>query len=264
MVFKGSPTALNFENVAARAFELTAVVTDSASNAVRRTGPGGVAWDVDVDPATAAVPNMYNGKIVDWRATHGTMDALSTGFAPPVVTSALIADASAAAFATQGGQRFVVRGQNFGPAFYARSSADGTGVESVPVTPIVRYGPVTGTENRAVDCAFVEGHTAIACNSVPGVGAGLKFVVSADGQSSEVFTSSLAYSPPTIWRVSQLVLATQGGDEVTLFGDNFGPIGTAPSSPSTTTTSRWPCCLTASRRTGAWRARSPWTLPTAG
>ncbi|KAA0145622.1 hypothetical protein FNF29_08460 [Cafeteria roenbergensis] len=84
------------------------------------------------------------------------------------------------------------------------------------------------TENRAVDCAFVEGHTAIACNSVPGVGAGLKFVVSADGQSSEGFTSSLAYSPPTISRVSQLVLATQGGDEVTLFGDNFGPIGTAP------------------------------------
>ncbi|KAA0166270.1 hypothetical protein FNF31_01496 [Cafeteria roenbergensis] len=472
MVFKGSPTALNFENAAARAFELTAVVTDSASNAVRRpvqvrvldvnepprfvgtnafffnvlegskfgtlvgscaavdddaptsargqlrfsiaatdgtpsddsalfeisqagkltvkqesldwenqaeysfvvtvtdgdadsplsaSRPvlvivrdvndisvdsfaalpadvaGGVAWDVDVDPATTAVPNMYNGKIVDWRATHSTMDALSvtaggarlvisgtnlgktaariarekaasldpasypedaytryevtygpvrgtkyaatncsrfggqsapntaivcstsegagvnliwrvtvvyddlsdvlpfsrtssakTGFAPPVVTSALIADASAAAFATQGGQRFVVRGQNFGPAFYARSSADGTGVESVPVTPIVRYGPVTGTENRAVDCAFVEGHTAIACNSVPGVGAGLKFVVSADGQSSEVFTSSLAYSPPTISRVSQLVLATQGGDEVTLFGDNFGPIGTAP------------------------------------
>ncbi|KAA0147327.1 hypothetical protein FNF31_07613 [Cafeteria roenbergensis] len=472
MVFKGSPTALNFENVAARAFELTAVVTDSASNAVRRpvqvrvldvnepprfvgtsafffnvlegskfgtlvgscaavdddaptsargqlrfsiaatdgtpsddsalfeisqagkltvkqesldwenqaeysfvvtvtdgdadsplsaSRPvlvivrdvndisvdsfaalpadvaGGVAWDVDVDPATAAVPNMYNGKIVDWRVTHGTMDALSvtaggarlvisgtnlgktaariarekaasldpasypedaytqyevtygpvrgtkyaatncsrfggqsapntaivcstsegagvnhiwrvtvvyddlsdvlpfsrtssakTGFAPPVVTSALIADASAAAFATQGGQRFVVRGQNFGPAFYARSSADGTGVESVPVTPIVRYGPVTGTENRAVDCAFVEGHTAIACDSVPGVGAGLKFVVSADGQSSEAFTSSLAYSPPTISRVSQLVLATQGGDEVTLFGDNFGPIGTAP------------------------------------
>ncbi|KAA0150008.1 hypothetical protein FNF31_07094 [Cafeteria roenbergensis] len=472
MVFKGSPTALNFENVAARAFELTAVVTDSASNAVRRpvqvrvldvnepprfvgtsafffnvlegskfgtlvgscaavdddaptsargqlrfsiaatdgtpsddsalfeisqagkltvkqesldwenqaeysfvvtvtdgdadsplsaSRPvlvivrdvndisvdsfaalpadvaGGVAWDVDVDPATAAVPNMYNGEVVDWRATHSTMDALSvtaggarlvisgtnfgktaariarekaasldpasypedaftryevtygpvrgtkyaatncsrfggqsapntaivcstsegagvnhiwrvtvvyddlsdvlpfsrtssakTGFAPPVVTSALIADASAAAFATQGGQRFVVRGQNFGPAFYARSSADGTGVESVPVTPIVRYGPVTGTENRAVDCAFVEGHTAIACNSVPGVGAGLKFVVSADGQSSEVFTSSLAYSPPTISRVSQLVLATQGGDEVTLFGDNFGPIGTAP------------------------------------
>ncbi|KAA0150026.1 hypothetical protein FNF31_07112 [Cafeteria roenbergensis] len=444
MVFKGSPAALNFENVAARAFELTAVVTDSASNAVRRpvqvrvldvnepprfvgtsafffnvlegskfgtlvgscaavdddaptsargqlrfsiaatdgtpsddsalfeisqagkltvkqesldwenqaeysfvvtvtdgdadsplsaSRPvlvivrdvndisvdsfaalpadvaGGVAWDVDVDPATAAVPNMYNGKVVDWRATHSTMDALSvtaggarlvisgtnlgktaariarekaasldpasypedaytryevtygpvrgtkyaatncsrfggqsapntaivcstsegagvnhiwrvtvvyddlsdvlpfsrtssakTGFAPPVVTSALIADASAAAFATQGGQRFVVRGQNFGPAFYARSSADGTGVESVPVTPIVRYGPVTGTENRAVDCAFVEGHTAIACNSVPGVGAGLKFVVSADGQSSEVFTSSLAYSPPTISR----------------------------------------------------------------
>ncbi|CAE7769008.1 unnamed protein product, partial [Symbiodinium sp. KB8] len=192
-------------------------------------------------PNTAIVCSTSEGAGVNhiWRVTvvyddlsdvlpFSRTSSAKTGFAPPVVTSALIADASAAAFATQGGQRFVVRGQNFGPAFYARSSADGTGVESVPVTPIVRYGPVTGTENRAVDCAFVEGHTAIACNSVPGVGAGLKFVVSADGQSSEVFTSSLAYSPPTISRVSQLVLATQGGDEVTLFGDNFGPIGTAP------------------------------------
>ncbi|KAA0150122.1 hypothetical protein FNF28_07293 [Cafeteria roenbergensis] len=384
MVFKGSPAALNFENAAARAFELTAVVTDSASNAVRRpvqvrvldvnepprfvgtsafffnvlegskfgtlvgscaavdddaptsargqlrfsiaatdgtpsddsalfeisqagkltvkqesldwenqaeysfvvtvtdgdadsplsaSRPvlvivrdvndisvdsfaalpadvaGGVAWDVDVDPATTAVPNMYNGKIVDWRATHSTMDALSVtaGGARLVIsgtnlgkTAARIAREKAASLdpASYPEDAYTRYEVTYGPVRgtkYAATNCSRFGGQSapntaivVPVTPIVRYGPVTGTENRAVDCAFVEGHTAIACNSVPGVGAGLKFVVSADGQSSEVFTSSLAYSPPTISRVSQLVLATQGGDEVTLFGDNFGPIGTAP------------------------------------
>ncbi|KAA0172978.1 hypothetical protein FNF27_05469 [Cafeteria roenbergensis] len=349
MVFKGSPTALNFENVAARAFELTAVVTDSASNAVRRpvqvrvldvnepprfvgtsafffnvlegskfgtlvgscaavdddaptsargqlrfsiaatdgtpsddsalfeisqagkltvkqesldwenqaeysfvvtvtdgdadsplsaSRPvlvivrdvndisvdsfaalpadvaGGVAWDVDVDPATAAVPNMYNGEVVDWRATHSTMDALSDAYTRYEVT----------------------------------------------------YGPVRGTKYAATNCSRFGGqsapNTAIVCSTSEGAGVNhiwrvtvvyddlsdvLPFSRTSSAktgfappgrQSSEVFTQLARLFAPTISRVSQLVLATQGGDEVTLFGDNFGPIGTAPSSLSTTTTSR--------------------------
>jgi hypothetical protein len=164
---------------------------------------------------------QYEGQ----AAEHKQSSSTRTGYAPPLVTAAR--SLNVATFSTEGGQRFELTGVNFGPSTYLRPTVDGSGMESVPVNPIVRYGPETGMEYRATNCSFSRSHTGIQCDTVPGIGAHLKFVVTADGQSSNPFASALSYSPPVIERVSQNVLATQGGDFITLFGKNFGPIGTA-------------------------------------
>ncbi|KAA0145884.1 hypothetical protein FNF28_07775 [Cafeteria roenbergensis] len=91
--------------------------TSSSFGALPADVAGGVAWDVDVDLATAAVPNMYNGKVVDWRVTHGTMDALSV---------------------TAGGARLVISGTNLGKTA-ARIAREKAASLDPPATPRTRF-----------------------------------------------------------------------------------------------------------------------------
>jgi len=73
----------------------------------------------------------------------------------------------------------------------------------------------------------VDAHTTLACSTVEGIGANLVFTLEVGGQQSWTFASTVSYAPPSIEKVSQNILATEGSEEVVISGDNFGPIGTA-------------------------------------
>ena len=99
----------------------------------------------------------------------------------------------------------------------------------------VRYGSA-GRVYDAVNCVFATADSAVAveqsvsCTSVAGVGKNLTWEASVQGQRSEAFfvgggvESASKYVAPAISTVSVSVatLKTQGGEDVTITGTNFG------------------------------------------
>ena len=64
--------------------------------------------------------------------------------------------------------------------------------------------------------------------TVPGVGKDLAFTVFVDGSSSPASSVGLSFIPPAITKVEfePSTISTKGGDNVTITGTNFGPLGT--------------------------------------
>jgi hypothetical protein len=86
--------------------------------------------------------------------------------------------------ATNGGENVHIRGANFGVA--------GTVI-------VAEYGALISDERyTTIKCRVVEDHIRIACESVPGVGAGWHWRVSVSGQWGPFSNFTVSYSPPTI------------------------------------------------------------------
>jgi hypothetical protein len=115
--------------------------------------------------------------------------------------------------ATSGGEDVHIRGADFGVA--------GT-------TVVAEYGALTSNERYSTaKCRVVEDHTVIACESVPGVGAGWHWRVAVSGQWGPFSNFTISYSPPTISFLhgpGSSKANTEGGQVVLLEGQNFGPV----------------------------------------
>ena len=149
----------------------------------------------------------------------------SAPFAPaaPAVSYAapVVATVSAPATAdTRGGGSFNLTGSNFGPvgittlqAVYGRDLAG----LSQPVF-------------RSTSCVVTVAHTGATCVMAPGIGAAFSVALSVLNQASAPVFTTLAYSAPQLLSPflggsGLTTMSTQGGAQVILFGNFFGPAG---------------------------------------
>ena len=117
-------------------------------------------------------------------------------------------------FTTRGGSKIQLRGQNFAKA--------------EPSTLVnVSYGigtSATGMTLNAKDCSTVVSHKVIECTTVPGAGRDLHFQAVVAGLTSDVSSAAGSYKKPVVSSLSGVGIAmhTQGGDSITISGDEFG------------------------------------------
>jgi hypothetical protein len=143
-------------------------------------------------------PGVGAGLVWTVTTTAGSVSDASTAvvsYAPPSVTAV-----TTGSMATAGGDAFVLVGSNFGP---------------VAQTVSATYGPYT------TSCLVTIADTVITCTTVPGVGGGHNIVVSVGGQDSAE-TGPISYAAPAVSAISG-ALTSSGGDEILLYGTNFGP-----------------------------------------
>lgn len=180
---------------------------------------------------------------VSGQRSRSVLGAVSYG--APVV--AYYEGAGAEGGATAGQQQVVVVGKNFGPVgndnvgvvVYRHPSAaeEGQGGVGPTDTTNVSLSLIDGTTAmesldarrvvyQAVGCRVIVSHTRMSCTTVPGAGQGMQWVAFVDGQAS--VAPSTAYAPPQLLSISTDMSAegalTDGGQDVTLRGRNFGPV----------------------------------------
>jgi len=113
---------------------------------------------------------------------------------------------------TRGGEIVIIRGSNFGP------------VNGAPVRAF--YGPEEDEREFpdnavGISCVVTRAHEDIECQTVPGAGEELSWIVIVDEQISRDETTN--YGEPTILGLDTALFNVDGGQRVTITGDNFGP-----------------------------------------
>lgn len=149
-----------------------------------------------------------NSQGVDVVQVIAISDGLTTGYEPPVITAITVQNAIRQQLPMNGaGVQLLVDGRNFGPA-------------GTPVT--LKFGPVNDAgATFAASCTLLVDHTQASCDLVPGAGRDLAFVIVVAGSTSDVFTTDAAYVPPSVSSVGLGVLATAGGQVVSLTGQGL-------------------------------------------
>jgi hypothetical protein len=137
----------------------------------------------------------------------------------------------------------VLTGTNFGP--------DLVGASALPLTPAATYtGPQTpaylgqkytyGAVCRKDDVA--QAHTRMLCRLAPGVSFDLAWSVDVCGQASAPAATRTSYAAPVLSRISgpgASRASTEGGQNVLLNGDNFGPTCCDLTNPATIASVRY-------------------------
>jgi hypothetical protein len=145
---------------------------------------------------------------------------------------------SASAYAnltTYGGTPVVFLGDNYGPSLKKRQNM-GLGATTV----VVEYAKCTTSRTSYTGILYVAtqcevqsgyslGNTKIECQSVPGVGSGLCWRVSVDGDTSPFSVQTTSYARPIISAVpGSYSLPTSSGVTVYINGEYFGSNSNAP------------------------------------
>ena len=134
----------------------------------------------------------------------------TTSYAAPVILSATVESTGGTEIETQGSQRVILEGTNFG---------------EIAANPLrgATYGP-TGVELIAENCELVANNVRIVCNTIPGAGHGLVWIVNINGLRSQ--NPAMDYQGPIITSIQgpgSFNADTLGGQMVTIIGKNFGP-----------------------------------------
>jgi hypothetical protein len=148
----------------------------------------------------------------------------SVSYAPPTITG--LRGAGAAAVPTPGGVQIEVVGTQFGPPTPIDASS-GLPMAGA-ITPTAIYGRRGVANFSATDCIVTVAGTVMQCLLGPGTGAGLSWRVAVGGQLSPPSAQTTAYLPPVVFYFSgdgAHLGATPGAQNVTIFGTNFGPLG---------------------------------------
>lgn len=150
------------------------------------------------------------GESLQWTVTvDGQVSELSsTDYAPPVISA--LSGPGAVNASVYGNQEVVITGNYFGPR---------TDVYGVKFLQSVTYGP-TGVEYTAKDCA-VEDDSTILCKTTQGVGQNLRWLVTVEGQMSQLSQATTSYAKPELLSAEPLVGHTSGGALITLKGRNL-------------------------------------------
>lgn len=122
-----------------------------------------------------------------------------------------------------GGKTVVISGRNFGSTERFAQIATSVTYGKCKTFSAVETTKCIMREYTATNCRVVNTqHREIRCSTVPGTGAGQKWLVEIDGQYST--SPSTSYQPPVITMLTNAVgTNTHGGDLVTITGSNFGP-----------------------------------------
>ena len=110
----------------------------------------------------------------------------------------------------------VIVGSNFGP-------------NSTALT--VQYGDGASLQYYGTNCVRDGTQSMITCNGSPGVGQNLSWSVTVAGQHSGASTNTTSYPAPSLSSVTGVGASdadTQGGQQVTLTGVDFGPVIASP------------------------------------
>ena len=113
----------------------------------------------------------------------------------------------------------MLRGSNFGPSPLT-STIKRSPITGKPFLERVTYGR-NGLHYAAVSCKITQSSVELTCETSPGVGSTLKWVVAVEEQASDPFEWG-GYAKPTILSMVPLVGPTQGGVVVVLTGRGFG------------------------------------------
>ena len=133
----------------------------------------------------------------------------NTGYARPVLISYTGPGSDKAN--TEGGQEVVIEGRQFGPLGASRIDR-------------VQYGEGPTLVDVTDLCTVSTAHTFITCTLREGAGAGLTWDVTIDGQASGQPTTN--YDAPIIVAIDGAgaePIRTDGGQQLTVLGSNFGP-----------------------------------------
>ena len=118
---------------------------------------------------------------------------------------------------TQGMEKVIIHGDNFGPASANKLDSVSYGVKGSEYKPCARGTAGTG----GCACVIIADHTAIECFTTEGTGKTHKWSITIDGQNSTVSTTK--YSRPEITTVEGMVDANpSGGEDIVITGKNFG------------------------------------------
>jgi hypothetical protein len=160
----------------------------------------------------------------DAPAIHN-VSVISRGFACKSVKHA---DPSTLHGCTQGGTILLLTGANFGPGCevsdeatsseYACACGVRLGASTVCAVPV---------ETGSWCSPLIWGHSEIRCAVQPGAGGKLPVgVVSAGVHFSETNSPTFSYDAPVVYQITPATVSVDGGQLVSIVGDNFGPAGT--------------------------------------
>lgn len=152
---------------------------------------------------------VWSISVSDGGNVLGTAHVPSTAtFAAPIITSA----GDGTSVPTSGGTSVTLTGSSFGPA--------GTPVD------LCVYGE--GLRYDATDSCTVVSDSIVECSTIPGVGSDHEWRITIGGVTS-AWSGNLATTSYSVPSVDLVVgppdgMATAGGDTITIFGSEFGPL----------------------------------------
>ena len=166
------------------------------------------------------------GSELKWFVMIGNQvsESPSTNYAPPEIERIVGLGSDDAS--TEGGDRVILIGRNFGPPGSVLRASTASATEMQPgkvFLDSVSFGP-TGSEYVARSC-IVLNHTGIECETAAGIGRNLRWVVTVEGQSSSTTRSPMTrYAAPEIvsLRLPSTGASTAGGGLASIVVRNRG------------------------------------------
>ncbi|MFY7873630.1 MAG: IPT/TIG domain-containing protein, partial [Limnohabitans sp.] len=199
----------------------------SATNCTR--DPVGHAWVSCFGVVGVGVNHSWS-VVVGGQASNASVQ--TTSFAAPQLLD--ISGAGSTFANTDGGQIVFIGGREFGPASSTAAVVNDGLIRVV-------YGPASnGSLYSATGCTISSAalsSSQLQCVTAPGIGPGLYWTVTIGGQTASTTVGPTSYSPPIITSFAgagSLNAVTAGNQVVTIFGSNFGPMGTAVTAVYTT------------------------------
>lgn len=140
-----------------------------------------------------------------------TSDSAFISYSPPTIAS--VTGSNVDSMQTVGGDEITLTGANFGPASEFDSFVAG-------------YGPLSSLDKyTASNCVLDTPHEAVTCETAPGVGKELRWIISVGGQQGVPSADQVRYEPPTLVTLDNSSAIPTSGGAVRITGTNFGPLG---------------------------------------
>ena len=157
------------------------------------------------------------GRGMKWLVTIDGQESItpSTSYSPPIISSIR----GPAELSSLGGQTIYLNGSNFGPS-PRDNPLKVSPITGMPFLQGITFGP-NGLQYAAAKCEVTKSSSEITCETVPGVGGDLDWVVNVEGQSSLAHGWGM-YEAPTIVTAAPLTGSTQGGTQVSIVGKGLG------------------------------------------
>jgi hypothetical protein len=197
-------------NLAGTEFEATCVIATPHTQ-LTCTAPAGV------------------GKDQTWKVVVGDQTSASSS-STTSYTQAKVTETVPQNFGAAGGETVTLTGSDFGPVDSRNKIVATYGNNDVSLSAVL-----AGVERTAASCTVTVAHTKIECTSVAGVGTAQKWTVTVGELLGVRSTYESAYNAPAISAVSGSVpggsvvsdMSSEGGEQVTMTGTDFGPLSGA-------------------------------------
>jgi hypothetical protein len=163
-------------------------------------------------PVVAGVGAGFATELMVGLQTTATFSSTLLSYTAPTIASAALDGAAVAN--TEGGQKIIITGKNFGP-------------KEKP--PSVKYGKFAESIMTAASCEVSRAHVEITCSAVEGTGKKHPVVVHVGEQASPESTDQISYHHPVLTQIEPSYEVLEGADTkgfqaIKLVGRQFGPV----------------------------------------